>query len=166
MKRFRSPFLKIQRIQQQQLRLAELNLARVQAALSSADRRLRQLQQQAGDSEQDAGDKMASVTDRLRPEMMQAMRAHVDQCRDTVQQQQAQCEQLRSEVIRAQTVYRELKARCDGIDRLIQQKQNEHRRQAVQIEQIELDESARILGRRTGLHALDRADAGNGVTPQ
>ena len=101
MKRFRSPFLKIQRIQQQQLRLAELNLSRARAALSSAGERLRQLQQRTGTSEQDAGDRMGSSTDSLRPEMMQAMLAHVDQCRESAHQQLRQCEQLKIEVTRA-----------------------------------------------------------------
>ncbi|MEZ6130565.1 MAG: flagellar FliJ family protein [Planctomycetaceae bacterium] len=142
MKRFRSPLEKIQRIQQQQLRLAELHLARAQASVREADEVANQLKKQHNDVEQNIVNRLATGSHQIHPELMRSMRAHLESCGVEIDRQAARRRELETAASQVQTRYREQKAGCDGVSQLVQRKRSEHRRQALLKEQVDLDEAA------------------------
>lgn len=144
MKRFRSPFEKIQRIQQQQLRLAELSLARAQAELRQADETANTLKNQQQDVEQTIVRHLSHASSELAPERMRSMQAELNVCRTTIQEHEARRQQLAAAVHEAQKAYRAQKAESDGIDQLLERSKAEHRRESLAREQVQLDESAHL----------------------
>lgn len=169
MKRFRSPIQKVQRIQHQQQRIAELHLAQAQSAIRQAEATIHNLQQQSIQIEATVVAQLTQQKTGLAPGIFQASRAHLDSCQASIRNQTQHRDQLVRDMLRVQSAYSKLKARSDGVDELMQKKHTEHRQQAMLQEQTELEESARTLkllnpteddGDRTS-HCLEVAD---GVT--
>jgi hypothetical protein len=135
---------KIQRIHQQQLRIAELHLARLMAGVKAVEDKIEQLLQNCLNLEQYITNELNNQQ-RLQATTIQAARSRVEHCRTDIQAQAKYRIRLVDETVQRQTEYRELKARSDGIEQLLVKKQTEHRRQAMLHEQTELEESARAI---------------------
>lgn len=145
MKRFRSPIQKVQRIQHQQLRIAEMHLAQAQAAIRNAEQQIESLKQQSVEVEESIVQQFANPVTGLPPGVVKSARARLESCRTNIQKQIKRRNQLQSDMLQVQAAYKKLKARSDGVDELMQKKQAEHRQLAMQHEQTELEESARTL---------------------
>lgn len=145
MKRFRSPIQKVQRIQQQQLRMAELHLAQAQASIRKVEGQIQSLREQSVQIEGEIVQQFSKFNRGLAPSSVKAARAHLEQCRADIRNQIEYRNQLESDVAKVRAAYRKLKSRCDGVDELLMKKQSEHRRLGMLHEQTELEESARTL---------------------
>lgn len=144
MKRFHSPFEKIQRIQQQQLRLSELSLARAQAELRQADETANTLKNQQQDVEQTIVRHLSNARVQLAPERMRSMQAELNRYRAAIHEHAVHRQKLADAVQQAQISYRSQKAESDGIDQLLERSKAEHRRESLAREQVQLDESANL----------------------
>ena len=156
MKRFRSPLLSIQRVHEQLLRVAEIQLLEAQRVLRHAESEL-QRKQGVVEQREDAllqlmreigvrpPDIPADVSDLRRGPGMSRIRMMHHQIAFAREAAQSQL----STVARAQALhqtrvqeYRTLKASIEGIATLLDRQRQEHRRQQLRHEQITLDEAA------------------------
>jgi len=144
MKRFRSPFQKIQRIQQQQLRIAELALAQAQLALRMAEQHGQWLMQRQVEMEQAITKQLGKRNSTLNAGVVRSTRDELESCKIRIIENGALINERSTQVRSATEAYRDLKARCDGVGKLIAGKQLEHRRNALRDEQTVLDESSRV----------------------
>ena len=157
MKRFQSSFQKIQRIQHQQLRMAELSLARVQANVQQMTEQIRQLEQQRIETEASFIDRLTANNSGLHPSSVRAMRDRLHGCDADINHQAQQREALARTAARLQSEHQALKARCDGVDGILAAKRTEHRQQAMLTEQAELEESSRGI-RLLNAHDSNRVE--------
>lgn len=155
MKRFHSPLQKIQRLQHQQLRLAELAVLQARQRVADCQQRLQQLARQS-ETEQ------ASIQHRLRNT---GTVVSLESFKSTFARQQVTEEQTRNEqqallenqqkVIVAESTFKKLKAKCQGTDDLLDQQIKEHRRESFRKQQVDLEDGARSVS-FVNLKALER----------
>ena len=79
-------------------------------------------------------------------------RTRIEDGRVRIQKEAEHRQKLGCLVVKAQAEYQALKARCDGVDQMLDMKKHEHRRLSLQNEQNQLDESARGLKQPTGFN--------------
>ncbi|MFG0332953.1 MAG: flagellar FliJ family protein [Maioricimonas sp. JB049] len=144
MKRFRSPFGRVLDIRQQMTRVAEMALARERAALESAQAALRDCQamvmrdqEQLGRTLEQSGD---ITTIRSLHRQIELGLARVQQTRQSVQSVESAVREAMQQVQRAKTEQ-------EAVQRLVQRQQEEHRRETLRDEQLQIDEAG--LGRHT-----------------
>lgn len=139
MKRFESPFLKLQRLAEQQARLAELDVARRRHELNVAEQqRLDALQQR-----EDARDAMArQLQSPMSSSLLQtlaatdgAWAARLVAAQKIVQER----EQVWSEAVQR---FRQLKTRLESLSQALEQQRSSHRLARLREEQIAIDESS------------------------
>lgn len=145
MKRFKSPFQKIQRIHEQLLRIAGLKMAQAQTAVLKANDQIRRLEAESADAEHGFVRQFSSQTLNVCTRDILAARSCLECCRANIRIQTDNLERLTAELIKVQSDYRKLKARCEGIANVLQKQKTEHRQMTMQYEQTELDESARVV---------------------
>lgn len=142
MKRFHSPLQSIQRVLQQQLRMAELNLAHVLQEICETEKQIQQRKLEDIRIKQEIVQQF-SVHSNPHGNTIRASRARMNGCQADLQIQSLYREQLLERADKLKTEYRTLKARSDGVDQLIEKRRQEHRRQQAITAQTELEESAR-----------------------
>lgn len=145
MKRFHSPLQKIQRLQQQQLRLAEMAVLQARQAVADCQHRLQQLSNRSG-AEQ------TSIHDRLQNK---GVVVSLESMRSTFARQQLTAEQTDNErkllkekeqqVTVVEAAFKQLKARCQGTDDLLEKQIKEHRLDSFRKQQVDLEDGARSV---------------------
>ncbi|QDU40249.1 Flagellar FliJ protein [Maioricimonas rarisocia] len=142
MKRFRSPFGRVLDIRQQMTRVAEMALARERAALDAAQAALRDSQaavmrdqEQLSRTLEQSGD--ITMIRALHHQIELAL-SRVQQTRQTVQAAESAVQEAMQQVQRAKTDQ-------EAVQRLVQRQQEEHRKEALRDEQLQIDEAG--LGR-------------------
>ena len=150
MKRFRTPFQKIQSIQQQLLRISELKLVQAQVAVRKSEENIMRLEAEVRRHEQEISNRLSSGSFGLTIRDLLTNRTRIEDGRGRMQKEAEHRQQLKSGFIKAQADYQALKAKCDGVDQMLQKKKIEHRRLSLQNEQNQLEESARGLQKPAG----------------
>lgn len=143
MRRFRSNLTALQRVQHQLLRVAELRLAQAHANVRKVDEAIAQLK----DIQREAG-RSFSLKFQARQlkdgRDVQAVQDRLARLTADIQNAQNQRLQRQSEVAQREELYRQLKARADGVDRVVERQQMAHRRKQLQNEQIQIDEAVQL----------------------
>lgn len=145
MKRFRSPLHKIQRLQHQQLRLAELALLQARQQVTDCETEIERLKE-ASEKEQrsiqqqfQASGQNASMETLKSTFARQVITAEFTQ--DRIQQRAKLKQQV--EVVEAE--FLRLKARSQGTDDLLERQFKEHRLESFRKQQVDLEDTARSV---------------------
>lgn len=148
MKRFHSPLQKIHRIQQQQLKLAEIALLRAQAAVRESEQRICEWNDQILNS-QNAITALIKSGQSAASGNLDALRSHPKRLQHDIKEETLRQDELRRQLAVVQSEYQRLSARCSGMEEILQKKLAEHRRAALLAEQVQLEElfTARNMNR-------------------
>ncbi|MEW4526330.1 MAG: flagellar export protein FliJ [Maioricimonas sp. JB045] len=138
MKRFRSPFGRVLDIRQQMTRMAEMALARERAALETAQESLRDCQarihrdqEQLSRTLEESGD--ITVIRALHHQIHLGM-TRVQQARKSVQVAESAVAQALQQLQQARTDQ-------EAVQRLVERQKEEHRKEALRDEQLQIDEA-------------------------
>lgn len=145
MKRFRSPLQKIQRLQHQQLRLAELALLQARQKVADCEKEIQRLEassvaeQQAIQQQFKASEKNVSMEALKSTFARQLITAKLTQ--DLIVQRQ----KLEQQAQVVEDEFRRLKARSQGTDDLMERQFKEHRLESFRKQQVDLEDGARSV---------------------
>lgn len=143
MRRFRSNLTALQRVQHQLLRVAELRLAQAHSHVRQIDEAIVQLQEI-----QDEAGRSFSLKFQARQlkdgRQIQAAQDRLTSLAADIEDAQKQRIERQSEVAQREELYRQLKARTDGVDQVVERQQMTHRREQLQQEQNQIDEAVQL----------------------
>ena len=145
MKRFRSPLHKIQRLQHQQLRLAELALLQARQQVVNCEKRLQQLEEKSQQERQSIRLKFQSTSQIVSMEALKSTfaRQHItaEQTQSGIQQR----EEFQQQVQVVEAEFKRLKAKSQGTDDLLERQLKEYRLESFRKQQIDLEDGARSV---------------------
>lgn len=145
MKKFRSPLQKIQRLQHQRLRLAELALLQARQHVVDCQIHLQRLQEIA---EQGRESVQLQFGIEGKNVSMETLKSTFAKQQVTAQQALAglhQLAELKQQVLVFEDDFRQLKARSQGTDDLLERQLKEHRLESFRKQQVDLEDGARSV---------------------
>lgn len=145
MKRFQSRLQRIQRVLNQQRRAAEMALIMEQQQLQTSKNLEQQIRDMIAQLQQQQVQRLTEADLVLVQHMQAAILNQQTLLGQNLDEQQVIAEQLE----RARKSFQELDARCQGVEKLLDQQRSEYRRECVDHEQAEIDDINMVRGSRT-----------------
>lgn len=145
MKRFQSRLQRVQRVLNQQRRAAEMALIKEQQRLQTSKNQEQQFRDMIAQLQQQQVQLLMEADVVLVQHMQAASLNEQAQLGRNLGEQRSIAEQLE----RARRSFQELDARCQGVEKLLDQQRSEYRRECVDHEQAEIDDINMIRGSRT-----------------
>ncbi|MEP3482062.1 MAG: hypothetical protein ABJZ55_22655 [Fuerstiella sp.] len=145
MKKFRSPLQKIQRLQHQQLRLAELALLQARQQVVDCENYLQQLQQSAERGRESVQGQFENVGQNVSMETLKSTFAKQQVTAKQTLVGRHQLEELQKQVLVFEDNFRQLKARSQGTDDLLERQLKDHRLESFRKQQVDLEDGARSV---------------------
>lgn len=148
MKRFRSPFGRVLDIRQQMTRIAELALAREQAALDAARAALRDCQEGILRDQEQLSRTLEQSGDIT---LIRALQLRVEQGTARLQQARQSVQAAETAVRRARQQLQRARTEQEAVQRLVERQREEHRKETQRDEQLQIDEAGQSRhARRVG----------------
>lgn len=145
MKRFRSPLQKIQRLQHQQLRLAELALLQARQQVTDCERHIQQLGKLSQQERESVQQQFQNSSQTVSMESLKSTFARQHITAEQTQVGIRKLEELKQQVEIIETEFRRLKARSQGTDDLLERQFKEYRLESFRKQQVDLEDGARSV---------------------
>ena len=145
MKKFHSPLQKIQRLQHQQLRLAELALLQARQQVADCKQDIQNLEEQSAVERQAVKQQFQTTTESVSMEALKSTFARQLVTKQKTQAGIKQLEERQQQVEAVEAEFRKLKARAQGTDDLLERQFKEHRLESFRKQQVDLEDAARSV---------------------
>lgn len=145
MKRFRSPLHKIQRLQHQQLRLAELALLQARQQVTDCEKEIQRLTESSEQEQRSIQQQFQKSGQNVSMETLKSTFARQVITAEFTQDRIQQRAKLKQQVQVVEAEFRRLKARSQGTDDLLERQFKEHRLESFRKQQVDLEDTARSV---------------------